>query len=230
MTQAWGHGILAFMKNISLIMLLSCTLTLALKSYSAEPSKNESLPSPSPQTVVILGDSLTEGYGIHKDLAFPALVEKKLRAKNPAVKVINGGISGSTSASAPSRFQWYLKSKPRLLVLALGANDGLRGLPVKTMKANLEKVLVSAQENKIPVLLAGMKIPLNYGASYRADYEKVFSDLAKQYKVAFVPFLLEGVGGVATLNQGDGIHPNEKGHEKIAELLTPYLEKSLRSL
>jgi acyl-CoA thioesterase I len=180
-------------------------------------------------TLLALGDSLTEGYGISKEKSYPSVLEKLLKDKKIDVKVTNGGISGSTSASAVSRFKWYLKNKPDVLLLALGANDGLRGLPVGSMQSHLEKVIVMARENKIPVILAGMKIPLNYGAPYRSAYEKVFSDLAKKYSLIFVPFLLEGVGGVPTLNQADGIHPNEKGHEKVAQLLLPYVEKALRS-
>jgi acyl-CoA thioesterase-1 len=181
-----------------------------------------------PPRVLILGDSLTEGLGVSKEQAYPALLETSLKKRFPQITVVNAGISGSTSASAESRLKWQLKNKPDLLVLALGANDGLRGLPVEAMKSNLEKTIKLAQENKIRVILAGMKIPMNYGEPYRKSYEKVFSDLAKKYSLPFVPFLLEGVGGNPAMNIADGIHPNPEGHKKIAATLTPYIEIALK--
>ncbi len=184
----------------------------------------------SARTVLALGDSLTEGLGVDKEQAYPAILEGKLKKKKLQVTVLNAGISGSTSSSAESRFKWQLKSKPDIMILALGANDGLRGLPTDNMQANLEKVIKLAQQNKVKVILAGMKMPLNYGGAYRTAYEKVFTDLAKKYSLPFVPFLLEGVGGVSTMNIADGIHPNSAGHEKIAETLLPYVENALKGL
>jgi acyl-CoA thioesterase-1 len=185
-------------------------------------------PSSAPKRVVFLGDSLTEGYGVAKEDAFPARVEKLLHAKgHTGVQVINAGISGSTSASAVGRLKWHLKSKPDLVLLCLGGNDGLRGFPLTETRKNLQAVLDLARSNQIPVLLAGMKLPLNYGKEYREGFEKLYVDLAKQYKLPFIPFLLEGVGGDPTMNLEDGIHPNEKGHQAIAKTVLPYLEKLL---
>jgi acyl-CoA thioesterase-1 len=194
----------------------------------ADPSPN-SFPPAAP-TVVILGDSLTEGYGISQSQAYPAILENLLKEKKISAKIINAGISGSTSASGESRLRWFLKSRPDILVLALGANDGLRGLDTDGLKTHLEKVIRLAQAEKIKVIIAGMKIPLNYGDDYRRKYERVFPDLAKQYSLELIPFLLEGVATNKSLNISDGIHPNEKGHAVIAKNLLPVIEKSLKQL
>lgn len=178
--------------------------------------------------ILMLGDSLTEGYGLTKEQAYPALLETRLKKIDPNIRVINAGISGSTSASGESRLKWQLKNKPHILFLALGANDGLRGLSTEAMKTNLENTIKLAQKNNIYVILAGMKIPMNYGNDYRESYEKVFSSLAKTYKVDFVPFLLDGVATNKTLNLPDGIHPNAKGYEKMAEMLLPTFSSALQ--
>ncbi|MBY0517942.1 MAG: arylesterase [Bacteriovoracaceae bacterium] len=180
------------------------------------------------RTILFIGDSLTEGYGIDQEDAFPAQVEKLLHGQGKKdIKVINGGISGSTTANATQRVKWFLKSKPDILVLALGANDGLRGLEVIESEKNLSSAIKLAQENKIKVLLAGMKLPRNYGAEYRVNFELMFKRLAKNYKVPLLDFLLEGVGGVPEYNQADGIHPTAKGHLKVAQNVVKALEPHL---
>lgn len=200
------------MKNYALVFLFLLT---PLTSLGAS------------KTIVALGDSLTEGYGIALEKAYPALLEKKLKAAQKDIKVINAGSSGSTSASAESRLQWQLKSKPDILILALGANDGLRGLPPQNTYDNLAKAIELAQKNKLKIILTGMMMPQNYGEDYRKKYSATFTDLAKKYKVTLVPFLLEGVAMKKELNLADGIHPNEKGHEVIAERLLPIVQKEL---
>jgi acyl-CoA thioesterase-1 len=170
-------------------------------------------------TVLMLGDSLTEGTGVEKTKAYPYLVEQKLKAQGfLAIKVINAGVSGSTTASALSRLTWYLRDRPDILLLALGANDGLRGLPTLQIKH-------LALSKGIRVVLAGMKMPPNYGEDYTLKYEKVFLELAKEYGIKFIPFLLEGVAGDPKLNLPDGIHPNERGHQIISELVYKTLVK-----
>ncbi len=181
----------------------------------------------SPITIVALGDSLTEGYGLRKEEAYPALLQERLAKTYPQVKVINAGISGSTSASAESRLKWQLKNKPQILFLALGANDGLRGLDVQQMKTNLEKTIKMAKANDMYVILAGMKMPMNYGDDYRKKYESVFLELSKTYKLDYVPFLLEGVATNKNLNLADGIHPNAEGYKIIADALVPYLKTAI---
>lgn len=181
-----------------------------------------------PYKLVVLGDSLTEGYGVAKEAAFPALLQEKFhKAGRKDLTVVNGGISGSTTASAEKRMAWHLKSKPQAALITLGANDGLRGLSVASSKESLDKAIRLAQGAGVKVILAGMKVPPNYGAEFSRDFEKIFPALAQKYKVPLFPFLLEGVAGVVPLNQTDGIHPNEKGHQLIAEKLFPFLEKHL---
>ena len=177
--------------------------------------------------IVVLGDSLTEGFGVAKEEAYPHLLEKELQRKGHSVKVINAGISGSTSASAPSRLRWYIKAHPDIVILALGGNDGLRGLSVKHMKKNLSKTIELAQSEKILILLAGMQIPQNYGTEYTESFRNVFHELAKQYQPQMIPFLLKEVGGVSSLNQADGIHPNTEGHQIIVRTVVEYLEPLL---
>jgi len=168
-------------------------------------------------TILMLGDSLTEGTGVKKNQAYPYLVEQKLKAKGLSlIKVINAGVSGSTSASALSRLKWHLRSTPDILLLALGANDGLRGLSTVQMKRNLAKTIELALSKGVRVVLAGMKMPPNYGVEYTREFEKVFYQLAKESDVVFIPFLLEGVAGDPKLNFPDGLHPNEQGHKIIA--------------
>lgn len=177
--------------------------------------------------LVVIGDSLTEGYGVAKEKAWPALLEKKLIEAKKNYQVVNSGVSGSTSASGPSRMSWQLKSKPDVIVLALGANDGLRGTSVKNLEDNLNKSIDLAKKAKVKVILAGMMMPPNYGESYAKDFAGAFKRVAKKHKVPLIPFLLEKVGGVAELNLTDGIHPNEKGHAVIAETVFKAIEKEL---
>lgn len=179
------------------------------------------------QTILFLGDSLTEGYRLAKEEAYPALVEKELKKKHKDIKVINGGVSGATSASGLKRLDWYLKAKPQIMVLALGANDGLRGLKLTETEKNLSNVIEKAQERGIEVILAGMKMPTNMGEPYRTQFESIYPKLAKKYSLKLIPFLLEGVGGVPAHNLPDGIHPNPKGHEIMAKTVLKVLESAL---
>ena len=174
--------------------------------------------------IVALGDSLTEGFGVKKEEAYPHLLEEKLLLKGYDVKVINAGISGSTSASSFSRLKWYIRTNPDIIILALGGNDGLRGLNVNSMKKNLTKTIELAKSEKILILLAGMQIPQNYGKEYTDSFREAFHELANKHKIPIIPFLLKDVGGVPTLNQSDGIHPNTEGHKIMALTVFEYLE------
>ncbi len=167
--------------------------------------------------VVIIGDSISAGLGVEPEQAFPFLIQDMLKQKGFLfVKIINGSISGSTTAGAASRLKWYLRTRPDILILALGANDGLRGLSTDLMTQNLEKSIILAKKNGIKVILAGMKIPPNYGAEYAKAFESSFVSLVQKHDLSFIPFLLKDVAGKAFLNQADGIHPNPKGHKIIA--------------
>lgn len=179
------------------------------------------------ETILFLGDSLTEGYQLPKEDAYPSVIERELQKKRKDIKVINGGVSGATSASGLKRMDWYLKAKPDIMVLALGANDGLRGMDLKETEKNLSNVIEKAQVQGIKVILAGMKMPTNMGEPYRTNFEKIFPKLAKKYSIKLVPFILEGVGGVPKLNLPDGIHPNPEGHIVMAKNVLKVLEQEL---
>ena len=179
-------------------------------------------------TILFLGDSLTEGYGLEEGESFPDMLSDRYAAEGRKnLKIINAGISGSTSASALGRLQWYIRAQPDLLVLSLGANDGLRGLSVDALKANLIKTIEFAQSMDVKVVLTGMLIPPNYGPDYTSAFAQVFPDLAAQYQLTFLPFLLAGVAGITELNQGDGIHPNLEGTKIVAETLYNFLQPLL---
>lgn len=177
------------------------------------------------KTILVMGDSLTEGYRLAKEEAYPFLLEEELRKKNPEIKVINGGVSGSTSASALKRLDWYLRAKPEIMILALGANDGLRGVKIEETRKNLEGVIERARERGMKVILAGIRLPPNYGKSYVEKFDALFPALAKKYDLPFIPFILEGVAANPKLNLPDGIHPNAEGHK----IMTQNVLKVLRS-
>ena len=141
--------------------------------------------------------------------------------------MINAGISGSTSASAASRLRWYIRTNPDIVIIALGGNDGLRGLSVEHMKSKLAEAIELALSEKIQVLLAGMQIPRNYGTEYTESFRNAFYELTEQYNLQMIPFLLKGVGGVSSLNQADGIHPNHEGHRILTRTVIEYLEPLL---
>ncbi len=177
-----------------------------------------------PVRILFLGDSLTAGLGVEPQEAYPSVIQKMLEEKQiRTITITNGSISGSTSASAVSRLKWYLRAKPDILVLALGANDGLRGLSTDEMEKNLENAIALAKQNNIRVILAGMEIPPNYGPEYTKAFREVFSSLAKKHTLFFIPFLLKDVAGDPSLNQADGIHPNPKGHRIIAAHVLPFI-------
>ena len=196
---------------------------------SAVPADVAADPRPGP-LLVVLGDSLTAGLGLDVDEAYPARLERALRNDGYAVTVVNAGVSGDTTAAGLARAEWALAGDVRILVLALGGNDGLRGLPADQMKRNLSQILALAAERGIRVLLAGMEAPPNFGAAYTADFRTVFEDLAREHEVAFLPFLLDGVAAHPALNQADGIHPNADGASIVADLVRDALEPLLPAL
>lgn len=180
--------------------------------------------------VVFLGDSLTAGLGVAATEAYPSLVQQKLDADGLSFHVVNAGVSGDTSAGGLSRLDDALRGDVRVLVVALGGNDALRGLPVDELRKNLAAIIERAQARKIPVILAGMEAPPNFGESYTAAFHQVYPDLAKQYHVQVVPFLLQGVAGIERLNQRDGIHPTAEGARIVADnvwtVLRPMLKRT----
>jgi acyl-CoA thioesterase-1 len=176
---------------------------------------------------VFLGDSLTAGYGLDRRESVPSLLQARLEKAGYRYDVINAGLSGDTSAGGLSRLDWSLEGNVELLVLELGANDGLRGLPVAAMKKNLDEIIRRAKSRGITVLLTGMEAPPNYGAAYTSEFRQVFPDLAREHRLAFVPFFLEGVAGIPSLNIADGMHPNAKGSRIVEATVWRALEPLL---
>jgi acyl-CoA thioesterase-1 len=184
------------------------------------------LPGPARATervVVALGDSLTAGLGVAADEAWPALIESRLRREGYPYRVVNAGVSGDTTAGGLRRVDWVLRSRPEVAVVALGANDGLRGLATDAMESNLMAIVERLRAGGARVLVAGMQVPPNYGAAYSRAFTGVFPDVARRTGSPLVPFLLDGVAADSRLNQPDGIHPNAAGHRAIAEHLWPHL-------
>jgi acyl-CoA thioesterase I len=178
--------------------------------------------------IVALGDSLTAGLGLPAQQAYPALLQERLMSAGLNYEVVNAGVSGDTSAGGLSRLDWALDGDVRVLIVALGGNDGLRGLPPEQLQRNLAQIIERAEARRISVILAGMEAPPNYGRDYIVSFHKVYPALAKEYHVTLVPFLLQGVAGDETLNQRDGIHPTAAGARIVADnvwsVLKPILE------
>ncbi|WP_228450550.1 arylesterase [Chryseolinea soli] len=186
--------------------------------------------APPPAKVILFyGDSLTAGNGLSVDDAFPALIQRKLTADGKAVKVINAGLSGETSAGGLARLDWVLRQPVDILVLELGANDGLRGLPLDQTEKNLQAIIdkMKAKNPAVKIIVAGMMVPPNMGPDYTTKFQKIFPDLAKKNKAALIPFLLQDVAGNEKLNNPDGIHPNVEGHKIVAKNVLKILEPLL---
>lgn len=177
--------------------------------------------------VAFLGDSLTAGLGLEADLAFPAQVGERLAAAGRPIRVLNAGVSGDTSAGGLRRLDWLLKQQPEVVVVGLGANDGLRGVPLEETERNLRAIVERARAAGARVLLLGMQLPPNYGPEYAGGFAEIYPRVSQEMGVPLVPFLLEGVGGVPELNLSDGIHPNAEGQERVAGNVLPYLEQVL---
>ena len=204
---------------------------LTVFSLVAQTAFCQSPPDLQNAQVVVLGDSLAAGYGVGPLKAFPALLQSRIDDLHLSARVVNAGVSGDTSADGLRRVKWLMRQRIDVLVLELGANDGLRGLPVERTRDNLQAIITAVRERYpgVKIVIAGMMLPPNFGETYVDAFRKVFPELAAKNGAALVPFLLEGVGGVADLNQEDRIHPNEAGHEIIAEnvwkVLRPVLEE-----
>lgn len=177
--------------------------------------------------IVAFGDSLTAGYGLPEPESYTTLLQEKLEQRGYTYRVVNAGVSGDTTAGGLRRLDWSLEGNVKLLILELGGNDGLRGLPVEQMKKNLAQIIETAQKRKIKVVLAGMEAPPNLGDAYTTQFRNVYRDLAKHYNLPLIPFVLEGIGGKPELNQPDGIHPNAAGEKIFTENVWRVLEPAL---
>ncbi|GIV36220.1 MAG: hypothetical protein KatS3mg032_0599 [Cyclobacteriaceae bacterium] len=176
--------------------------------------------------ILFFGNSLTAGYGLSQEEAFPAVAEELLRKKGREVKAINAGLSGETSAGGLTRIDWILRQPVDILVLELGANDGLRGLPLDQTRKNLQGIIdkVKMRYPRARIVIAGMMVPPNMGPEYSHKFRQLFQELARKNRAVLIPFLLEGVAGHSHLNLPDGIHPNAEGHRIVAQTVIKYLE------
>jgi acyl-CoA thioesterase-1 len=210
----------------------------AAPTPSVAPAQSLPEPGPSPATdpgtgtragIVFLGDSLTAGLGLDAPLSFPSVIQQRLDERGLPFAVVNAGVSGDTSAGGLRRLEWSLQGNPRVLIVALGGNDGLRGLPPEDLKKNLAAIIEAGQHAGLQVILAGMEAPPNNGPDYTARFRRVYPELAKTYDIPLIPFLLQGVAGDPALNQADGIHPNQEGARRVADTVWSALEPVLKS-
>jgi acyl-CoA thioesterase I len=232
------------LKGAILVPLLAvvCALWFGCGSAKEQPAKEPAAPragtpaaTPTSRTdderpkIVVLGDSLTAGLGLLETQSYPHLLQEKIDRVGFQYEVVNAGVSGDTTAGGLRRLDWALQEDVRVLIVALGGNDGLRGLSVSEMKQNLSQIIETARAKNVIVILAGMEAPPNYGAEYAAAFRQAYRELALKYKVPFIPFLLDKVAGQASLNQTDGIHPNPEGAAIVADtvwnVLKPLLDQ-----
>ncbi|MHB1178360.1 MAG: arylesterase [Daejeonella sp.] len=212
-------------KNISYFMLISLLMLSACGSGDNKTPKTETADSLAKadtkptKTILFFGNSLTAGLGVEPDEAFPALIENKIDSLNLPYKVINAGLSGETTAAGKARINWLLKQKVDVFVLELGANDGLRGIPVTETSKNLQDIVdqVKAKYPDVKLVMTGMEVPPNMGGKYASEFRDIFRQIAEKNNMVLIPFLLDKVGGVPDLNQPDGIHPTPEGHKILAE-------------
>lgn len=178
--------------------------------------------------ILAVGDSLTEGLGVAEELAYPAVLQKKLTEQGYAYNVINAGVSGETSSGARSRIKWALTLKPDIVILVTGANDGLRGIAPDLIKSNIDAIVQILKQNEIIVVLGGMQMVQNLGQDYTAAFSNMYSQIARSHDIILIPFFLAGVGAKPRLNQADGIHPTAEGYRVIVENIYPYVIQAIQ--
>ena len=203
-------------------------VVLLLLSVIVGPLSVTSGPGAEDPVVLAFGDSLTAGLGVSPAEAYPALLEARLRKEGYAYRVVNAGVSGDTTAGGLRRVDWALRLKPAIVIVELGANDALRGQDLSGVRGNLDTIVERFQASGARVLVAGMRVPTNYGERYGAAFEGLFAEVATKRKAALMPFFLDGVAADARLNQADGIHPTAAGYRIIADRLFPYLRPLLK--
>jgi acyl-CoA thioesterase I len=226
MGKAWKHYILW-------AVLLLWPLVPGCHSEPAAGGAGQKTAKPAPVyegTIVAVGDSLTAGLGVAEDQAYPAQLARKLKADGYNFDVVNAGISGETSSGALARIQWVITSlKPGIVILETGANDGLRGLDTRLLEKNLDRLLTQLQAAHIEVVLGGMRMPSNLGVEYTQAFAGIYPRLAREHRVTFMPFFLDGVAGQAGLNQPDNLHPTARGYSRLVDNLYPYVLKAIAS-
>lgn len=207
----------ALAQVVWLAAIVNVLTSLFVLPAVAEPSR--------PIRIVAFGDSLFSGYGLRQSQAFPTQLQKGLKTRGHNVVVTNAGVAGDTTANGLERIAWAIPDDTDAVIVEFGGNDALRGIDPKVTRANLEKIIVKLAKRRIPVLLAGMRSPANWGDTYAEDFDAIFPDLAKQHDLLFYPFILEGVVLNAKLNQNDGMHPNSKGVAEMVRLILPSVEE-----
>jgi acyl-CoA thioesterase-1 len=201
----------------------------APRAAPASPATQAPAPAADARPVIVaFGDSLSAGFGVDPGASFPDILQQELDRRGYRYRVVNQGSSGDTTSGGLARVSLALDLKPEVVILELGANDGLRGVPVTATRANLKQLIQAFQKSGARVLLAGMTLPPNYGPDYIRDFEAAFRDLAREHKTGLIPFLLDGVGGRPELMQNDGLHPNVAGNRKVAATVLRYLEPMLK--
>jgi acyl-CoA thioesterase-1 len=222
------------MRCIVCLVVFSCVIPLHAFALADDRGllQDNTKPHGTAKAILFFGDSLTAGYGLDPSQAFPALIQEKINTRGWNFRVINAGLSGETTAGGLRRIDWVLQRPVDVLVLELGANDGLRGLAVDQAKQNLQAIIDRTRKKypRVKVVLAGMQVPSNLGRDYTSHFRAIFSELATANDAALIPFLLEGVGGVPELNLPDGIHPTPDGHKVVAENVWKTLEPVLRTM
>ena len=218
---------------IATAVVVLCFVLACNDNKTSDGQKNDSAKNAdsavTKKTIVFFGNSLTAGYGLSPSEAFPAIIQNKIDSLGLPYKVINAGVSGETSSGGNGRIDWILRQPLDVFVLELGANDGLRGIPLSETKKSLQSIIDKVKEKypEAKLVLAGMQIPPNMGASYTTEFRNIYPDLATKNGATLIPFLLEGVGGELKLNQQDGIHPTAEGHHIVAENVWQVLEDVL---
>ena len=216
--------------TLSLLLVIPGVLACSGRQENGYPASGPTAgegaaSAPAGPRVVFLGDSLTAGYGLAEDQAFPALLGVLLQQEGRGIEVVNAGVSGDTTAGGLARIDWILDQEPDVVVVGLGGNDALRGLPLDGTEENLREIVTRCRDSGARVLLLGMRMLPNYGPDYVRRFESIYPRLAKELDVPLVPFLLDKVGGVRRLNQDDGIHPTAEGQRLVARNVLPYLRK-----
>ena len=224
--------LLMFCYILMLLLATACGESADKKANAtteSETTESTQAQTTKSKTLLFFGDSLTAGMGLETEEAFPALIQQKIDSLNMPYEVINAGLSGETTAGGKNRITWVLNQNVDVFVLELGANDGLRGIPVTETRANLQAIIdiVKAKNPNTKIILAGMQIPPNMGQDYTGEFKSLFPELAAKNNIPLIPFLLENVAGIPDLNQPDGIHPTAEGHAIIAETVWPVVKEVL---
>ncbi len=213
--------------GLFLFLTLWTLLVAAGSGGNGSPPQRQSAPVYE-GTIVAVGNSLTAGLGVAEQFAYPALLERRLAAEGFRYRVVNAGISGETSSGTLSRIHWILTTKPDIVILETGANDGLRGIEPSLIRQNIQEIVRALKKANVAIILAGMQMVQNLGQEYTDAFRRIYPEIAKQFGIPLIPFFLAGVGGRTTLNQADGIHPTAEGYKMVVETVYPYAVAAIR--